>query len=63
MKKVDVKIVTTRKQYIKWTFRPTFKREKQFRNGAIAIEKRNSLINLIKPTYIRETILERKVKY
>ena len=28
MKKVDVKIVTTRKQYIKWTFRPTFKREK-----------------------------------
>ena len=42
MKKVDVKIVTTRKQYIKWTFRPTFKREKQFRNGALAIEKENA---------------------
>ena len=42
MKKVDVKIVTTRNQYIKWTFRPTFKREKQFRNGAMAIEKENA---------------------
>ena len=50
MKKTDVEIINTRKQYLKWSFRPTFKREKQFRNGAIAIEKRNSLINLIKPT-------------
>ena len=24
MNKVDVKIVTTRKQYLKWLFRPTF---------------------------------------
>ena len=63
MKKTDVEIINTIKQYLKRSFRPTFKREKQFRNGAIAIEKRNSLINLIKPTYIRETILERKVKY
>ena len=39
MNKVDVKIVTTRKQYLKWSFRPTFKREKQFDNGAMAIGK------------------------
>ena len=63
MKKIDVKIINTRKQFSKWSFRPTFKREKQFRNRAIATEKRNSLISLIKPTDIRETILERKVKY
>ena len=39
MNKVDVKIVTTRKQNLKWSFKPTFKREKQFCNGAIAFEK------------------------
>ena len=30
MSKVDVNIATTRKQYLKLSFRPTFKREKQF---------------------------------
>ena len=38
MNKVNVKIVTTRKQYLKWSFRPTFKREKQFCNGTRAIK-------------------------
>ena len=37
MNKIHLKIVTTRKQYLKWSFRPTFKREKQLCNGAIAI--------------------------
>ena len=37
MNKVDVKTATTRKQYLKWSFRPTFKRVKQFRHRAIAI--------------------------
>ena len=36
----------TRKQYLKRSFRPVFKREKQFRNGAIATEKENCRINL-----------------
>ena len=40
MNKVEVKIVTTRKRYLKLSFIPSFKREKQFRNGAIAIKKR-----------------------
>ena len=39
MNKVDVKIMTTRKQYTKWSFRPTLKREKQLCNGAIARKK------------------------
>ena len=30
MNKVNVKIVITRKQRLKWPFRATFKREKQF---------------------------------
>ena len=46
MNKVDVKIVTARKQYLKGLFRPTCKREKQEWsvmecncNEAISIEK------------------------
>ena len=37
--KVDIKIRTTRKQYLQWLFQPSFKRDKQFRNGATAIKK------------------------
>ena len=29
MSKVDVKVVTTREQYLKWSFRPTYKRGKK----------------------------------
>ena len=30
MKNIDVKILITSKQYLKWSFRPTFKRENNF---------------------------------
>ena len=39
--KIGVKIMTIRKQYLKWSFRPTFKRQKQFCNGTIATENKN----------------------
>ena len=57
MKKVDEKLVTTRKEYLKWSFIPTFKRRKQSRNGAIAIEKEKYGINLNKPSYTGMRIL------
>ena len=38
MNKIDVKIVITRRP-LKWSFRPTFSRTKQFHSGATAIEK------------------------
>ena len=41
-------IATTRKQYLKLLFRPTFKRQKQFRNEVIAIEKKKCTKNLKK---------------
>ena len=56
MNKTTLKIVTTRKQYLKWSFRQFFKREKELRNGVIAIEK--GRINLNKPTYIEANILD-----
>ena len=52
MHQANVKIVTTRKQYLKLSFRPTFHREKQFRNGEIAIENEKCRINLNKPISI-----------
>ena len=59
MNRVDVKIVTTRKRYIKEPFRPTFKRrQKQFWNGPIAIKKEKCRINLNKPIYIGTSILD-----
>ena len=58
MNKVDVKIVTTRKPCLKWSFRSTFKREKQFLNGAIAIEKEKCRINLNKPICIWTSIVD-----
>ena len=58
MKNVKVKIITTRKHYLKWSFRPTFTRKKQLRNGAIAIEKEKCRINLNRPTYVGTSILD-----
>ena len=57
--KTDVKTLITRKQYLKyWSFRPTFKREKQFCNGAIAIETEKCIKNLNEPLYIGTSILD-----
>ena len=56
MKRIDVKIVTTRKQYLKWLFRVILKREKQCRNGAIAMKKEKCQINLNKPIYNRTSM-------
>ena len=58
MNKVEVKIVITRKQYFKWSFRPAFKLKKLFRNGAIAIEKEKFRVNLNKSIYIGTSILD-----
>ena len=55
--KVVVKLVTTRKQYLKRPFRPTLKREKQFRNGIVAIEKEKCRIYLNEPIYFGTSIL------
>ena len=55
MNKVGLNIMTTRKQCSKWSFRPSFKRERQFRNGAMAIEKEKYRI-----IYIGMSILDFK---
>ena len=57
MIKVDIKIVTTKKQYLQWLFRQTFKREKQLCNGVkIAIEKENYELDFNKSIHIGTSI-------
>ena len=50
--------MTTRKQYLKWSLRTTFKRERQCRTGAAAIEKEKYRINFNKTIYIGTSILD-----
>ena len=60
MKKVNVKIFTTRIKYLKWSFRPAFKREREFCNEEIAMLKEKCRKILNKSNYIRANILEKK---
>ena len=53
-----VKIGTIIKQYLKWSFRLTFKRKKEFRNGTIAIKKEKYGITANKLIYIGTNILD-----
>lgn len=53
----DVKIVATVKQYVKWSSRPNFKKEKQFCNKTTASEKEKCRINPNKSIYIETSIL------
>ena len=50
--------MTTEKICLTCLFRPTFKREKQFLNGAIAIEEEQCEVILNKAIYIGVTILD-----
>ena len=56
--KVVLKIVTTRKQYLKRTFMPAFKREKQFCSEAIAIENQKCRMDINELIHIGANILD-----
>ena len=65
MSKFDVRIITNRKNYSKWSTRPTFRREKQLVNGLIIIEKDKWRIKCNKTTYTGDSIskLSKVLKY
>ena len=46
MEKFNIKIVINRKKYIKWSFRQSFRKKKQFNNGFIMTEKDKCRIKL-----------------
>ena len=51
-------IVTNRKKYLKWSFRPTFRGEKQLDHGLIMIENDKCRIKLYKQSHIGASIFE-----
>ena len=58
MNQAVVKFVTTRKQCLKFSFSPIFKRKKQFHNGANSYQIEKRRINLNKPIYIGTNVLD-----
>ena len=58
MIKCYVKIVTNRKNYLKWSFRRTFRTEKQLDKGLTMIKKDKCITKLDNPNYIGASILE-----
>ena len=56
--RIDVKVVSNKKDYLKWTFKPSYMSHKIFDNDLVAIRKNKVTLTLNKPTYIGMCILE-----
>ena len=54
----DVKLVSNKKDYLKWTSKPRFISHKVFDNDLVAIRKNKATLTLSKPAYIGMCILE-----
>ena len=60
--RIDVKLVSNTKDYLKWTSKPSYMSHKTFDNDLVTIRKNKVTVMLTKPAYIRMGILElRKV--
>ena len=56
--KIDVKLVSNKKDYLKWTFKPSYMSHEIFYNDLVAIRKNKFTLTLNKPAYIGMCILE-----
>ena len=56
--RIDVKLVSNKKCYLKWTSKPSNMSHKIFNNDLIAISKNKVTLTLNKPEYIGMCILE-----
>ena len=56
--RIDVKLVSNKKDYIKWTFKPSFMSRKIFEKDLIAICKNKVTLTPNKPAYVGMCILE-----
>ena len=56
--RINVKLVSNKKDYLKWTSKPTFMSHKIFDNDLVAIRKNKVTLTLNKPVSIGITILE-----
>ena len=56
--KIDIKLVSNKKDYLKWTSKPSYMSHKIFDNDLVAIRKNKVTLTLNKPAYIGMCILE-----
>ena len=56
--RIDVKLVSNKKDYLKWTFKLSYMSRKIFDNDLVAIRKNKVSLMLNKPVYIGMCILE-----
>ena len=51
-KRTDVRLVSNKKDYLKWTSKPNFKSQKIFDNDLVKIRKSRVTLKLKKPVYV-----------
>ena len=56
--RIDVRLVSNKKDYLKWTFKPSYMSHKLFETDLVAIRKNKVTLTLNKPAYIGMCILE-----
>ena len=56
--RIDVKLVSNKKDYLKWTFKPSYMSHKIFDNDLVTKRKNKIALLLNKPEYILRCILE-----
>ena len=56
--RIDVKPVSNKKDYLKWTSKPSYMSHKIFDNDLVAIGKNKVTLTLNKPAYVEMCILE-----
>ena len=56
--RLDVRLVSNKKDYLKWTSKPSYMSQKVFENDLVVICKNKGTLILNKPAYIGMCILE-----
>ena len=49
--RIDVKLVSNKKDYLKWTYKPSYTSHKIFDNELVPIRKNKVTLTLSKPAY------------
>ena len=61
--RIDVKLASNKKDYLKWTSKASYMSHKIFDNDLLVIRKSKVTLTLNKPEYIGMCILELSIKY
>ena len=56
--RIDVKLISNKKSYLKWTYKPSYMSHKVFENDLVVIRENKVKLTLNKPAYIGMCILE-----